>query len=92
MADRKTIMSWLEGLAQDDWAEWHSDSEVQTTAQAALDLLKEQESKKVINIYANWDFELIGNCPKCNAILHEFNNAKACGFCGQAVKWSDNQT
>lgn len=44
MSDRKTVMSWLEGLAQDDWAEWHSDSEVQTTAQAALDLLKEQES------------------------------------------------
>lgn len=87
MADRKTVMSWLEGLAQDDWAEWHSDSEVQTTAQAALDLLKEQEPKKVINIYANWDFELTGKCPKCNAILYEYNNAKACGFCGQEVKW-----
>lgn len=45
MADRKTVMSWLEGLAQDDWAEWHSDSEVQTTAQAALDLLKAQEPR-----------------------------------------------
>ena len=45
MTDRKTVMSWLEGLAQDDWAEWHSDSEVQTTAQAALDLLKEQEEQ-----------------------------------------------
>lgn len=43
--DRKTVMSWLEGLAQDDWAEWHSDSEVQTTAQAALELLKEQEEQ-----------------------------------------------
>lgn len=45
MSDRKTVMSWLEGLAQDDWAEWHSDSEVQTTAQAALELLKEQEEQ-----------------------------------------------
>ena len=43
MIDRKTVMSWLEGLTQDDWPEWHSDSEVKTTAQAALDLLKEQE-------------------------------------------------
>ena len=42
MADRKTVMSWLEGLAQDDWREWHSDSEVQITVQAALDLLKER--------------------------------------------------
>ena len=51
-----------------------------------LALLKEQEPQKVINRYANWDFELIGNCPKCNAVLHEFDNAKACGVCGQAVK------
>ena len=38
-------MSWLEGLAQDDWREWHSDSEVQNTARVALDLLKEQEEQ-----------------------------------------------
>ena len=50
-------------------------------------LLKEQEPQKVINQYANWDFELIGNCPKCNAVLHEFDNTKAGGWCGQAVKW-----
>lgn len=41
--DRKTeVMGWLEGLAQDDWMNWHSDSEVQNTAKAALELLKEQ--------------------------------------------------
>ena len=40
-------MSWLEGLAEPDWRECYSDSEVQETARQALDLidelLKEQE-------------------------------------------------
>lgn len=41
--DRKSVMSWLEGLAQDDWRQFHSDSEVQEIAKAAFALLKEQE-------------------------------------------------
>jgi hypothetical protein len=45
MADRITVMSWLEGLAQDDWRMFHSDSEVQEIARSALALLKEQEAK-----------------------------------------------
>ena len=45
MKDRKTVMSWLEGLTQDDWEVWYSDSEVQETAKAALELLKEQEAE-----------------------------------------------
>ena len=44
MADRKQIMSWLEGLAQDDWPMYHSDSEVQEIAKAALALLNEYDS------------------------------------------------
>jgi len=39
---KKTIMSWLEGLADDDW-QYHSDSEVQEIARSALALLEEQE-------------------------------------------------
>ena len=46
MADRKTVMSWLEGLTQDDWQSFHSDSEVQQIAIAALALLKEQGKLK----------------------------------------------
>ena len=38
-------MSWLEGLAQDDWRQFHSDSEVQEIAKAAFALLKEQEAQ-----------------------------------------------
>ena len=43
MTDREKVMSWLEGLAEDDWRSFHSDSEVSNTAKAALALLKEQE-------------------------------------------------
>lgn len=43
MTDQEKIMSWLEGLAQDDWHSFHSDSEVSNIAKAALTLLKEQE-------------------------------------------------
>lgn len=43
MLDRTTVMSWLEGLAQDDWRMFHSDSEVQEIAKVALALLKEQQ-------------------------------------------------
>ena len=41
MADIEKVMSWLEGLSQDDWREFHSDSEVSNIAKDALELLKE---------------------------------------------------
>lgn len=45
--DKEKVISWLEGLAEDDWRECYSDSEVQETARQALNLidalLKEQE-------------------------------------------------
>ena len=63
--------------------------ELETAAWKALELLKEQEPQKVINLHANWNSVLMGNCPKCNAVLHEFDNAKTCGICGQAVKWNE---
>jgi hypothetical protein len=49
MPDREKVMGWLEGLAEPDWRECYSDSEVQETARQALDLidelLKEQETE-----------------------------------------------
>jgi hypothetical protein len=45
--DKVTVMSWLEGLSQDDWRDFHSDSEVQNIAKDALKLLELQE--KIIN-------------------------------------------
>ena len=43
MTDQEKVMSWLEGLSQDDWRQFHSDSEVSNIAKAALALLKEQQ-------------------------------------------------
>lgn len=45
MTDQEKVMSWIEGLAQDDWRQFHSDSEVSNIAKAALNLLKEQEKQ-----------------------------------------------
>lgn len=42
MSDREKVMSWLEGLAEPDWRDFHSDSEVQNIAKSALELLKAQ--------------------------------------------------
>ena len=53
MADIEKVMSWLDGLSQPDWREYHSDSEVQNIAQVALKLLKEQQ--KVIEQYHKAD-------------------------------------
>lgn len=45
MTNKKKVMSWLEGLSDDDWRRYHSDSEVRNIAKAALELLKEQDAK-----------------------------------------------
>ena len=45
MSDREKVMSWLEGLAEDDWRSYHSDSEVSNIAKSALALFEEQGAK-----------------------------------------------
>ena len=46
MIDREQVMSFLEGLAEPDWRDFHSDSEVQNIAKSALALMKEQEEQE----------------------------------------------
>ena len=80
MDDKKTVMSWLEGLAQDDWREWHSDSEVQTTAQAALDLLKAQEADselldKALETLVDMEFDI-----PCDAMFDSGWCEEYCNF------------
>ena len=80
------VMGWLEGLAQDDWMNWHSDSEVQNIAKAALDLLKEQEAIEPLIQTAvlgkdSWWYI-------CGACSRRIDKADAyCRHCGRAVKW-----
>lgn len=59
MMDRLTVMGCLEGLTQDDWEQWYSDSEVQETAKAALSLLKDREAVEPNVII---DTLVCGNC------------------------------
>lgn len=87
MADITTVMSWLDGLAQDDWRMFHSDSEVQEIAKAALTLLKEQEAVEPYGMNAERTY---GICPKCGKIVFRYGNIEEnhyCGVCGKKVKW-----
>ena len=92
MTDLKTVMSWLEGLTEDDWEKWYSNSEVQNTAKAAMELLKEQEAVKP-RVDADGTF----NCGNCGEPVgfdeHPFTckvpeiAMKFCCECGKPVKW-----
>lgn len=66
--DRESVMAWLEGLTQDDWRTFHSDSEVQEIARNALELLKEQEERikqlEAISVIHNVSFTQIGKNNK----------------------------
>lgn len=87
MTDRKTIMSWLEGLSAPDWRLFHSDSEVQNIAKETLDLLKEQEAVEPYSINAERTY---GLCPKCGKLVFRYGNVEEnhyCGICGQELKW-----
>ncbi len=80
---RKEIMSWLEGLTQDDWRQNYSDSEVQETAKAALALLLEQEPVK-----PNKPGTAYKTTWSCGVCAHPLSpNWVACPSCGKAVKW-----
>ena len=97
------MMAWLEGLAQDDWRMYHSDSEVQEIALNALAMLKEQGAKQAIkqtyHVMTNRDYEkpvevtrYDWRCPTCKSLLCRDidvidDNSHFCKVCGQAVKW-----
>lgn len=89
MADRVSVMSWLEGLAQDDWRQYHSDGEVQEIARSALDLLKEQEPVEPVEEWAWYDCYKCGACGKLWGETYEIERWNYCPWCGRAVKWDD---
>ena len=84
MADRTTVMSWLEGLAQDDWRQFHSDSEVQEIAKAAFALLKEQEAVEPI---PPTDESEMWRCGNCHHQIFRCRHQRFCERCGREVKW-----
>lgn len=95
MTDKNTVMSWLEGLTQDDWQKWYSDSEVQETAKAALKVMKGLDAKRVLSDrqceVSPHHYERKGFCPKCHQEIKLSWNRNYCGFCGQALKWKEGE-
>ena len=95
MVDIEKVMSWLEGLSQDDWQDYHSDSEVQNIAKEALELLKEQEEKQTPKPIIHgpkeeyWGEEEI--CPVCGKRWQSayIDSTHFCPGCGQAVIWEN---
>ena len=85
--DREKVMSWLEGLAEPDWRECYSDSEVQETARQALnlidELLKEQERKK-----GSWDYGT--QCSVCKGTIvppwKRDTRVNFCPWCGADMR------
>lgn len=83
MIDREIVMSWLEKLAQNNWREWYSDSDVQATAQAALALLHENENE---NEAVEPNYNVNGTtCGNCGDLICWFD--RYCSTCGKKVKW-----
>lgn len=88
MTDRKEVMSWLEGLTDEDWRRYHSDSEVQNIAKEAFELLKEQEAVMRTSRDRPNGFGFVWTCGACGSDLHPNNRqAKFCSHCGREVKW-----
>lgn len=94
MADRKKVLSWLEGLTFDDWRMYHSDAEVQNIAKEAFELLKEQEPVEPTLIQDKAGI-FTWACGSCGAYMYHIYEgidkakeyAKFCRKCGKAVKW-----
>ena len=80
MADIDTVMSWLEGLSQPDWRDFHSDSEVQNIAKASLELLKEKEP-----VYVTWQQGKMF-CGACGATFPSRTMMRFCHRCGREIK------
>lgn len=88
-------MSWLEGLAEPDWRDFHSDSEVQNIAKSALELLKEHETNLICNLLGGEPYEVY--CKECRMVIcrlgkgDDMNTVKGvfthCPNCGRKVKW-----
>lgn len=72
------ISLYLSNLGEHNFAQTVED------ACRKLELLKEQEPVKPVNI--RWEMGINGgNCPKCmNWVQRTYNY---CPFCGKAVKW-----
>lgn len=74
-------MSWLEGLAEPNWRDFHSDSEVQSIAKSALELLKAQRetidelisADKALKLLKEQETANVYKCPNCGTCVSAEN-------------------
>ena len=84
MIDRETIINGCE-----KWVKNHKGEHLlleYSAVENLLAVLKEQEAVKPKCKERMGEF-VAGLCPTCGTVLNNVHNVKACGKCGQAVKW-----
>ena len=86
MANIDKVISKLTVRIQSDSEEWDTIELPIEQAEEILALLKEQEVVKPKHKERIGGF-IAGLCPTCGTVLNNILNVKACGKCGQAVKW-----
>lgn len=60
------------------------------TLDKAVELLKEQQPKKVKDFQYLADL-FVGKCPSCGEELNNEVYPAFCGFCGQRISWKDGE-
>jgi ribosomal protein S27AE len=89
--DREKVVNAVK-TAFDVWIDeytgcsWFKEDEVRQAKDDALSLLKKQEAVYPKHKERMGGF-VAGLCPTCGTALNNVLNVKACGKCGQAVKW-----
>jgi ribosomal protein S27AE len=82
--DKETIIKGCE-----NWVNNHKGEDLSLTYSSIVELLavlKEQDAVKPKCKERMGGF-VAGLCPTCGTVLNNILNIKACGKCGQAVKW-----
>ena len=87
MPDREKYIEVLSKTVK-EVKEYNDDAPIRISLECIediLELLKEQDAMLVE--HSVFDGMKYGGCPRCNARIDNLVNPKACGYCGQAVKW-----
>lgn len=90
MTDRENVIKTLnDALTAKENYPWAKAEMSFDFIRMILSLLKEQEAVKPKYKERMGGF-VTGLCPTCGTALNNIHNVKACGKCGQAVKWEES--
>lgn len=65
---------------------WCYNDEMLEDFDKCIELLR---AKTVIDIQLSKDGFIFGGCPNCKSLITHADHKNNCGYCGQAVKWSE---